>query len=654
MAITGAVNTAAVGSYSLGYSVADGAGNVASAVRTVNVSDTLAPSLALVGASAMKLECGVDSFTNPGATASDACSGDLSSAIVKTGSVNTAAVGSYSLGYSVADAAGHAVSAVRTVQVADTLAPALALNGPGSVALECGSGKYTEAGASASDACSGNLSSKVAISGTVNTAAVGSYPVSYSVADAAGNTASAVRTVSVSDTLAPSLALVGASAMKLECGVDSFVDSGATATDLCSGDLSSAIVKTGAVNTAAVGSYSLGYSVADAAGNTVSAVRTVQVADTLAPALTLLGASAQALECGSGKYTEAGATASDACSGDLSSKVAISGTVNTAARGAYSLTYSVADAAGNAASALRTVSVNDTQAPVVSLLGLPTLKLECGVDSFTNQGATATDLCSGDLTSAIVTSGTVNTAAVGSYPVTYKATDARARWARPRAPCRWRTPRPRPSCSRAPRAGPGVRRGLYTEAGATAVDACAGDLSSKVAISGTVNTAARGAYSLTYSVADAAGNTASALRTVSVNDTLAPVVSLLGVAAPKLECGVDSFVDAGATALDTCSGALVPVKTGTVNTAAVGTYPVTYMATDAAGLVGSAVRSVQVADTKAPALSLKGMAAMTLECGAATYTEPGASASDVCTGDLSSQGGHLRRGEHGGARQPTW
>ncbi len=614
--------------------------NEASCSTSVTMVDTLAPSLALVGAAQQQLECGASVYTEAGATASDACAGNLTSRVTIAGAVDPRAVGVYPLTYSVADGAGHSVSAVRTVQVADTLAPALALNGASAVALECGAGQYTEAGATASDACAGDLSAKVAISGAVNAAAVGSYPVSYSVADGAGNTASAVRTVSVNDTLPPSLALVGASAMKLECGVDSFVDSGATASDACSGDLKASIVTSGAVNTAAVGSYPLTYSVADAAGHSVSAVRTVQVADTLAPALALNGAGAVAVECGAGQYTEAGATASDACAGDLSAKVTTSGTVNAAAVGSYPITYSVADASGNTASAVRTVSVNDTKAPVVSLVGAPTLKLECGMDSFSNQGATAADLCSGDLTSAIVTSGTVNTAAVGSYSVSYSATDAAGlSGSATRTVQVADTKAPALALNGASSVALECGVGVYTEAGATAIDACAGDLSGKVAISGTVNAAARGAYSLTYSVADASGNAASAVRTVSVNDTLAPTVALVGAPALKLECGVDSFVDSGATALDLCSGNLTPaiVKTGAVNTAVVGSYSVSYSATDAAGLSGSAVRTVQVVDTKAPALALKGLSTVTLECGMGTYTEAGATASDVCTGDLSSK-----------------
>ena len=119
------------------WKATDGA-NEASCSTSVTMVDTLAPSLALKGVAQQQLECGMGSYMEQGALASDACAGDLSSKVAITGEVNTAAVGLYPVSYSVADPSGHAVSAVRTVQVADTLAPALALNGASAVAVECG------------------------------------------------------------------------------------------------------------------------------------------------------------------------------------------------------------------------------------------------------------------------------------------------------------------------------------------------------------------------------------------------------------------------------------------------------------------------------------------------------------------------------------
>jgi hypothetical protein len=396
--------------------------NEATCSSSITMVDTLAPALALVGGSQQQLECGAGaSYTEPGAQATDKCTGDLSSRVAISGTVNPAAVGLYSRSYRVSDDAGNEASATRQVKVADTRAPVLALNG-GAVALECGVGRYTEPGATATDACAGNLSGAIVINNPVNAAAKGAYTVTYSVADGSGNTASAARAVSVSDTLAPSIALVGAASMMLECGVDSFVNPGATAADACSGNLTGAIVTSGAVNAKAPGSYAVRYDVKDGAGLAASAVRTVQVADTRAPVLALNG-GAVTVECGVGQYTEPGATATDACAGNLSGAIAISGSVDAAVRGAYTVGYSVADASGNTASLARSVEVKDTRAPSISLVGAASLKIAKGA-TFVDPGATATDACSGNLSSAIVKTGAVNTAVAGTYTLTYTVQDA--------------------------------------------------------------------------------------------------------------------------------------------------------------------------------------------------------------------------------------
>ncbi|HVG63525.1 MAG TPA: DUF5011 domain-containing protein [Hyalangium sp.] len=412
-----------VTSFELGSTVAtltctDSQGLSASCTAPVNVMDDSAPTISCPAPSSF--ECGGATAQVAPAQAQDNCSSPIMS--------HRMSGDSFTLGvprtvtWTAYDGVASATCST-TMTMVDTLAPSLSLRGDAQQRLECGVGSYSEAGVLASDACAGDLSSRVTVSGQVNAAAVGNYTVNYSVADGAGHSASASRTVSVTDTLAPSISLVGAPSMRLECAVDSFVNPGATAVDACSGNLTPAIATSGSVNTGAVGNYAVNYRVADGAGLSATAVRTVQVADTRAPSLTLNGASSMTLECGMGSYNEAGATAADACMGNLTSSIVTSGTVNTAARGTYTKSYSVADASGNVASASRTVSVTDTRAPSISLVGSENMRVRRG-GTFTDPGATATDACSGNLTSAIVRSGSVNTAVTGTYSLRYSVADA--------------------------------------------------------------------------------------------------------------------------------------------------------------------------------------------------------------------------------------
>src|SRR5436309_3517201 len=204
--------------------------NNASATRTVNVVDTTSPVLSLVGAAAMTIECH-SVFSDPGATASDLCAGDLTGQIQVSGSVDANTVASYTLSYSVSDGHGNNASASRTVNVVDTTAPVLSLVGAAAMTIEC-HGVFADPGATASDLCAGDLTSQIQVSGSVDANTVGSYTLSYSVSDGHGNDASATRTVNVVDRSEEPPSRVGAAAMTIECH-SLISDPGATASDLC-------------------------------------------------------------------------------------------------------------------------------------------------------------------------------------------------------------------------------------------------------------------------------------------------------------------------------------------------------------------------------------------------------------------------------------
>lgn len=171
--------------------------------------------------------------------------------------------------------------------------------------------------------------------------------------------------INVVDTAAPTLALNGANPMTVECHT-SFNDPGATASDVCAGDLTGAITVSGNVNSNAVGTYVVTYSVTDGS-HSASVTRTVKVVDTATPTITLNGPNPMIVECHT-SFTDPGATASDGCAGNLTGSISVTGNVNPNAVGTYVRTYSVSDGA-RTASKTRTVKVVDTTAPLITLNG---------------------------------------------------------------------------------------------------------------------------------------------------------------------------------------------------------------------------------------------------------------------------------------------
>ena len=149
--------------------------------------------------------------------------------------------------------------------------------------------------------------------------------------------------------------------------------------------------------------------------------RTVIVADTVVPVITLSGSASVNHEQGVA-YSDAGASASDSVDGSVS--VTTSGTVDTDTAGTYTLTYTATDSAGNAATAVtRTVIVADRTVPVITLTGDASVSLNVGA-TYSDAGATAEDNIDGTITSSITTVNSVNVATAGTYTVTYDVTDA--------------------------------------------------------------------------------------------------------------------------------------------------------------------------------------------------------------------------------------
>lgn len=260
--------------------------------------------------------------------------------------------------------AGVSESFNVTTLVADTTPPVITLNGVNPLILTQGD-TYTEPGATATDNRDGSVA--VTTSGGVDTNAAGTYIITYSASDSAGNIATATRTINVvlpPDTTPPVITLSGANPLTLTQG-DTYNEPGVSATD--AGDGSVTVTISGTVDTSTVGTYTRTYSAADAAGNTATATRTVNVIlapDTTPPVITLIGANPVTHVQGD-SYIDAGATALDDRDGSV--LVDSDGIVDVDTVGTYIRTYTATDAAGNTATVTRTVDVISSQRPFVTV-----------------------------------------------------------------------------------------------------------------------------------------------------------------------------------------------------------------------------------------------------------------------------------------------
>ncbi len=280
------------------------------------------------------------------ATANDNIDGSITPTCVPA-SGSTFALGTTTVNCTATDGAGNTGSASFTITAQDTTAPIITLVGSDPETIEVGT-PYSDAGATALDVVDGDLTGLMATFNPVDSNIVGTYTVTYNVADSAGNDAAEVtRTVNVVDTTPPVITLNGASPVTLEIHT-AYTDAGATAWDNVDGNITGSILTAGNVNTNVLGTYAVTYDVNDSAGNPgVQVTRNVSVIDTTPPVITLRGGSVTIDQWE--KYEDAGATAFDNADGDITGAIVAVIDVKTGITGTQVVTYHVNDSSGNTA-----------------------------------------------------------------------------------------------------------------------------------------------------------------------------------------------------------------------------------------------------------------------------------------------------------------
>jgi len=133
----------------------------------------------------------------------------------------------------------------------------------------------------------------------------------------------------------------------------------------------------------------------------------------------------------------------------------------------------------------------------------------------------------------------------------------------------------------------------YVDAGATAVDDVDGAISTTS--TSTVDTTILGSYFVMYTAVDVSGNIATTTRAVNIVDTSAPEITINGTNPITIEIN-STYNDLGATASDAIDGARSVVTTSNVDTSRIGTYPVTYVASDLSQNISTSTREVNVVD----------------------------------------------------------
>ncbi|MER0278653.1 immunoglobulin-like domain-containing protein [Clostridioides difficile] len=280
--VEGEVNVNVIGQYTLKYSAPDKSGNVTTINRTITVVDTGAPIIS--GADDKTINLLEELDLRAGVTAMDDIDGDLTDSIVIDGTVDNAIPGENNIVYTVEDKSKNKSVVNRIITVVDNIVPILF--GVEDCTVEYGSTFDSKAGVTANDNIDGDLTSKIVIEGVINTSILGEQILTYKVTDVANNEASAIRKVTVVDTVKPVFSGIDDLTLNLNENFDAL--EGVTAVDEVDGDLTDLITVEGGdlVDTSVVKEYQVTYKVSDKSSNETIAVRLISVIDNIPPVLT--------------------------------------------------------------------------------------------------------------------------------------------------------------------------------------------------------------------------------------------------------------------------------------------------------------------------------------------------------------------------------
>lgn len=265
----------------------------------------------------------------------------------------------------------------------DTEKPVITIIGESEITINQGS-EYKDSGAKANDNIDGDLTSKIKTTSTVNVKNSGTYVVTYTVSDKAGNKAEAKRKVIVVAT---------------------------PTTTVRTTTKSSSNVKT-----------------TTRARVTVTTTQRV----TTPPTITLRGSTVVEINAGT-QYTDPGYSATDAKGTDITASVTVSGNINTNVAGTYTLRYSVTDSYGNSASKTRTIRVKSTYVALQGITLTPnTVSLSVGQSKTlsiyfnpTNATNKSVTWSSSNPSVSTISNGTITAKSKGTATITASGADGR-------------------------------------------------------------------------------------------------------------------------------------------------------------------------------------------------------------------------------------
>ena len=409
------------------YTVTDACLNSVNIIHTINVDDTQAP--VVTGSLTPATVEGCSAGAAPaaattvaalealagGITIADACIPDASLTVTHSDASAGTCPTVITRTYTVTDACLNSVNIIHTINVDDTQAPVVT----GSLSVTnvegCNAGAAPAAattvtglealtgGITITDACTVDALLTV----THTDATTGTCPTvitrTYTVTDACSNSVNIVHTINVDDTQSPVVTgslsatsvegcdISAAPAAATTVGALETLAGGITITDACTPDASLTVTHTDATAGTCPTVITRTYTITDGCNNPINIVHTINIDDTQAPGVTGSLTPTTVEGCNAGAAPAAattvaglealtgGITITDACTVDALLTVSHTDVITGTCPSVITRTYTVTDGCLNSVNIIHTITVDDTQPPVVTGSLTPTTIEGCNV-----------------------------------------------------------------------------------------------------------------------------------------------------------------------------------------------------------------------------------------------------------------------------------
>jgi gliding motility-associated-like protein len=581
-----------LGTTTVTWTVTDNSGNTATATQNVTVTDETDP--------VITAPANLNRATNTGCTATGVSLGTpTTSDNCGVASVTNNAPSSYPLGtttvtWTVTDNAGNTSTAVQTVTVTDNVNPTI--TAPSNINTTTNSG-CTRTGMSPGTPVTADNCGVATVTNNAPAAfPLGSTIVTWTVTDNSGNTATATQTVTVTDNVNPTITAPS--------NINTTTNSGCTRTGLSLGspvtadNCGVATVTNNAPAAFPLGSTIVTWTVTDNSGNTATATQTVNVTDNVNPTITAPSNINTTTNSG---CTRTGLSLGSPVTADNCGVATVTNNAPTAfLLGTTTVTWTVTDNSGNTATAAQTVTVTDNVNP--------TITAPSNINTTTNSGCTRTGLNLGTPVTAdncgvaTVTNNAPTAFLLGTTTVTWTVTDNSGNTATA-AQTVTVTDNVNPTIT-AP-----ANIATTTNSGCTRTGLSLGTpvTADNCGVANVTNNAPSvfllGATTVTWTVTDNSGNTATATQIITVTDNVNPTIT-----APS---NINTTTNSGCTRTGLSLG--TPVTADNCGVASVinnapsafplGATIVAWTVTDNSGNTATATQTVTVTDDDAPAIT---------------------------------------------------